>query len=465
MLRMRANDLSTWAEKRPRKPLVLRGARQVGKSWLINAWGTEHFGRVVEVNLERRPEVASAFTSNDPIQVIQLLEVLTGERIPSDGSALLFLDEIQAVPEVLAKLRWFAEELPEVPVIAAGSLLDFTLADHRFSMPVGRITYLHLEPMGFIEFCHACGDSALAEWLQDGLTLDAITSGIPEAIHQKAMSLFRAWMLVGGMPAAVDAYVQERSFLPVGELHRDLLATVRDDFAKYAGRVHHERLTKTLESIPRQLGEKFTYAKVNREDHSKALRQALELLCAARVCHPVTATDGRGLPLGAAADDKMMKVILLDIGLVSSALRLDLASLERYEDVTLANEGAIAEQAVGQLLRLTGYANEDPVLWYWQRNAKSSAAEVDYLTAPTSYVLPIEVKAGPGGAMRSLHQFMAGRDLSWAVRFNSAPPTRQPIDTVTSTGQAVQYELLSLPAYAVECLPRLAKEMDADLQG
>lgn len=461
MLRTRAKDLSAWADKRPRKPLVLRGARQVGKSWLVNAWGTERFGRVVEVNFERRPEVASAFSSNDPVEVIQRLEVLMAARIPTDGSVLLFLDEIQAVPEVLAKLRWFAEELPEVPVIAAGSLLDFTLADHRFAMPVGRITYVHLEPMGFFEFCQACGEAELADWLQSGLDLAAITAGIPEAIHRKAMGLFRAWMLVGGMPAAVAAYVQDRSFLSVGEVHRDLLATIRDDFAKYAGRVHHDRLVKTLESIPRQLGEKFTYAKVDREDRAAALRNALELLCAARVCHPVVATDGRGLPLGAGANHKAKKVILLDIGLVSSALRLDLANLERYEDITLTNEGAIAEQAVGQLLRLTGYANEDPALWYWQRAKKSSSAEVDYLVAPTSHVLPIEVKAGLGGAMRSLHQFMAGRDLRWAVRFNSAPPMCQPINTVTSTGQAVTYALLSLPAYAVECLPRLAKDMDA----
>jgi predicted AAA+ superfamily ATPase len=400
---------------------------------------------------------------NDPTIVIQNLEVLTGERIPTDGSTLLFLDEIQAVPEVLAKLRWFAEELPEMPVIAAGSLLDFTLADHRFSMPVGRITYLHLEPMGFLEFCYACGEETLAEWLQNTLTLAAVTAGIPEPIHQKAMALFRKWLLVGGMPAAVEAYTQERSFLPVGDVHRDLLSTIRDDFAKYAGKVHHNRLTKTLTSIPQQLGQKFTFAKVSREDYTKALREALELLCAARVCHAVHATDGHGLPLGAGASGKAMRVLLLDVGLVSSALRLDLAGLEQLEDVTLANEGATAEQAVGQLLRLTGYANEEPSLWYWQRAAKSSSAEVDYVTASADHVLPVEVKAGSGGAMRSLHQFMADRNLKWAVRFNSAAPMRQSIDTVTSKRVSVQYELLSLPMYAVELLPRLSREMEQSL--
>src|SRR5450432_3718991 len=165
MLRSRISDLNAWSERSDRKPLVLRGARQVGKSWLVRTWGAQRFGRVVEVNLERRPEIAACFTANDPAAVLQRLEVHLSQRIPADGSVLLFLDEIQALPEVLPKLRWFAEEMPQLPVIAAGSLLDFVLAEHRFSMPVGRISYLHVEPMGFLEFCHACGEERLARWL------------------------------------------------------------------------------------------------------------------------------------------------------------------------------------------------------------------------------------------------------------------------------------------------------------
>ncbi len=159
------------------------------------------------------------------------------------------------------------------------------------------------------------------------------------------------------------------------------------------------------------------------------------------------------------------KVIHLDVGLASSALRLDLAALEGADDLDLVYEGAIAEQAVGQLLRLIGHGNEEPALWYWSREARSSVAEVDYLGAPTGHVLPIEVKAGTGGAMRSLHVFMADRKLAWAARFNSAAPMVQFIDTTAATGEPVRYSLLSLPAYAVECLPRLAREMDAESRG
>ena len=454
-------DLQAWADHPRRKPLVLRGARQVGKSWLVRSWGGQRFARLVEVNLERRPEMAACFADNDPLAVLRRLEVQLGQRIASDGSTLLFLDEIQAVPEVLAKLRWFAEELPQMPVVAAGSLLDFALAEHRFAMPVGRISYLHLEPMGFLEFAEACGEEPLSRWLSEELTLAAIRAGMPPELHRKAIGLFRAWVLVGGMPAAVEAYARERSFVPVADLHRELLATIRDDFAKYADRVHHRRLTAVLDSVPAQLGQKFTYAKVDRDERAAALKQALDLLALARVCHRVTATPGAGLPLGAGADAKTFKVVHLDVGLASSALRLDLQALERAEDLVLVNAGAIAEQAVGQLLRLIGPGNDEPALWYWSREARSSAAEVDYLAAPTGHVLPVEVKAGAGGAMRSLHVFMADRETAWAVRFNSAPPQLQDIDLVAATGKAARYALLSLPAYAVECLPRLAKEMDA----
>ncbi len=434
----------------------------MGKSWLIRTWGTKRFGSVIEINLERRPEAATCFVDNDPVAVLRRLEVIIGRAIPTDGSALLFLDEIQAVPEVLAKLRWFAEELPQVPVVAAGSLLDFALAEHQFSMPVGRISYLHLEPMGYFEFCHACDEERLVNWLQNEVTLERIVSGtaLPAALHAKAISLFRSWVLVGGMPAAVEAYRRDRSFPPVAEVHRDLLATIRDDFAKYANRAHHHRLTAVLDAVPAQLGQKFTFAKVDRDERAVSLRQALDLLTLARVCHRVISTPATGLPIGAGADTRTMKVIHLDVGLTSTSLRLDLSHLEKAEDINLVNSGAIAEQVVGQLLRLTPVSAEDPALWYWVREQSGSSAEIDYITDLSGRILPIEVKAGAGGTLRSLHVFMASCDLPWAVRFNSAPPVIHDIDAKTPTGKVAKYRLLSLPAYLVEVMPKIAGELE-----
>jgi uncharacterized protein len=464
MERSRTSDLEEWALRPVRQPLVLRGARQVGKSWLVRNWGATHFGRVVEANLERQPELAACFSDNDPRATLRRLEVVLGSHIAADGKTLLFLDEIQAAPEVLGKLRWFAEELPELPVIAAGSLLDFALADHSFSMPVGRITFLHLEPMGFEEFCLALGEERLVHWLRSEVDAPRITAraAMPDPLHQRALGLFRAWSIVGGMPAAVESYRVDGTVGRVAEIHRDLLATWRDDFAKYARRIPHRRLTKVLESVPQQVGCKWSYRRVDPEERAAALRQAIDLLCLARVCHRVTATPARGLPLAAGAEDDRFKLLHLDVGLVSSALGLSLLTLEQARDLVLVHRGALAEQAVGQLLRLTFPANQEPVLHFWQRQRRGSEAELDYVHAVGARTVAVEVKSGAAGALRSLHAFMAERESARALRINTAPPMVQPVDVTTSLGTRARYSLLSLPPYLVEQAGRLIEAVRLD---
>jgi len=457
MLRYRQLDLDRWIKAPSRKPLVLRGARQVGKSYLARSWGEANFRAVIEVNLERRPELADGFADNDPRAILRRLEVVLGRGIPGDGSALLFLDEIQSAPQVLAKLRWFAEELPGLPVIAAGSLLDFALRDPEVSTPVGRITFLHLEPMGFEEFCLALDEEPLVRWLRDEVTAERIADSMPAELHAHALSLFRTWLLVGGMPAAVEAYRTERSLLSVASVQRDLLATLRDDFGKYAGRVPPERLRRVLDSIPQQLGGKFTYQRVDREERASSLRRAVELLTLARVCHRCTRTPARGVPLAAGADESSFKLLHLDVGLCSTSLGLDLAALEKADDLTLVNQGAVLDQAAGQLLRLGFAANEEPRLFWWQREKRGSEAELDYVHALGAHTVPIEVKAGKTGTLRSLHGFMAERGLGLALRVNSAPPVVHDLAVDTALGKA-RYRLLSLPAYLVEQAPRLLRE-------
>jgi hypothetical protein len=458
--RARQKDLEAWAGLPDRKPLIVRGARQVGKSYLVRSFGAERFRGVAEANLERRPELSACFADNDPRAALRRLEVVLGRAIPADGSTLLFLDEIQAAPQVLAKLRWFAEELPQLPVIAAGSLLDFALRSPEVATPVGRIGFLHLEPMGFEEFCLALGEDALVRWLGSEVTVERIAEekAMPDELHGHALKLFRTWLLVGGMPAAVEAFRGERSLLAAATVQRDLLATLRDDFAKYAGRVPHERLRRVLDSIPQQLGGKFTYRRVDRDERAAGLKQAVELLCLARVCHRVRATPARGLPLGAGADDDAFKLLHLDVGLVSTSLGLDLRALESAADLTLVNQGALAEQAVGQLLRLTFAANDEPALYWWRREKKGSEAELDFVHAQGSRVLPIEVKSGKTGTLRSLHTFMAERGLSLALRVNAGMPALQDIALSTPLGSA-KYRLLSIPAYLVEHATRLLAEI------
>ncbi len=439
---------------------MVRGARQVGKSWLVRSWGTSRYGRVVEANLERRPELKDCFRDNDPVATLRRLEVVLRQDIPSSGQVLLFLDEIQAAPEVLAKLRWFAEELPDLPVVAAGSLLDFALADHSFSMPVGRIAFLHLEPLGFEEFCLALGEERLVRWIRSEVTAARVAAGdaMPDALHERALDLYRAWSIVGGMPAAIEAFRRDRSPLLAAEVHRDLLASWRDDFAKYAARIPHRRLTEVLASVPSQIGCKWSYRRANPEERAEAQRRAIQLLRMARICHEVMSTPARGLPLGAGADEKAFKLIHLDVGLVSSSLGLSLMTLEQARDLALVNRGALAEQATGQLLRLTFPANQEPALYWWRRDKRGSEAELDYVHAAGARMVAVEVKSGAAGRLRSLHGFMAERADARALRINAAPPMLQRVDLAAPSGERARYSLLSLPLYLVEQAPRLLTE-------
>ncbi len=449
MKRDRTSFLINWLHSGERKPLVIRGARQVGKTWLIRDLAHSEQRQLVELNFEKRPDLESLFTSNDPKEILFNLRAATGKKI-EPAKAILFLDEIQAAPHLLAKLRWFAEDLPELPVVAAGSLLDFALAQHEFSMPVGRMGYLYLEPLSFEEFLEAIGESELRSWLQ---RYDWKMT-IPEAIHFKLMKLIKEYLVVGGMPAVVSSWASQRSLESVNQIHFDLLATYRDDFAKYRGRLTIERLEDVLASVPRQLGKKFVFKNANFEVTSASLKQALELLSKARICHRVVSTAANGLPLGAEADEKFSKVILLDSGLCSASLGLSLHQLAGISEISMINNGGMAEQLVGQLLRTTTPAYIPPVLYYWQREKRGSEAEIDYVIQHENQVIPIEVKAGITGTLKSLHQFMKEKKKTLAVRVNSDVPRFGPVN-VRDADSSIEYQLVSLPFYLLGQLHRL----------
>ncbi len=436
-----------------RKPLVIRGARQVGKSYLVRELAKENGLDLVELNFERDPRAAKLFTDNDVSRTVRAIEGFTGR--PVGPRSLLFLDEIQAAPEILAKLRWLHEGRPRLPVIAAGSLLDFALADHAFSMPVGRISYLYLEPMSFAEFLVGIGDTELGGMLGELDLRHPPTS----AIHERLLERFRDYVLVGGMPEAVETFRESQSLLECARVHSDLLATIRDDFAKYAAAVHRDRLVTVLDAVPRMVGQKFVYTRVDRDQRAAALRQAANLLCDARVCHRVRATHATGIPLGAEVDERRFKLLLLDVGLLSASLRLGLSDLPRADEVILTNEGAVAEQAVGQALRTARQFFEDPELYYWFRDAHGAEAEVDYLVQHGRAIVPIEVKAGTTGTLRSLHTLMAARRWKRAVRFNADVPSITNVDTPTKSGDVARYTLLSLPLYAAHRIHALIDSM------
>lgn len=453
MKRHYIDDLSSWYQQSNRKPLVIRGARQVGKTWLVREFARQEGCELIEVNFERSPEYVSLFKSTSPDTILSNLEKLMGRRIERQKT-LLFLDEIQKAPEAFANLRWFHEEKSDIAVIATGSLLDFTLQDHEFSMPVGRISYLFMEPMNFKEFLHAQNESLLADHIgsfQPG-------SELPDALHRKLGGLFKDYIVIGGMPAATQSWSDHRSVIEVNKIHRDLINTYVDDFNKYAGRMPIIRLQKVFNAVPRFLGKKFKYTSVDREERAKPLGQALGMLCKARLCHKVICSHGHGLPLAAEEDEKLFKVILLDTGLASAMLGLQLKTDDEIGEFVRVNEGGIAEQVVGQTLRTLVASYVNPELHYYVREKKGSEAEIDYLFPLGPTLFPVEVKAGTTGLLRSLHQFMAERKLGTAFRINTSPPTVTDINTTTATGKMAKYKLISLPFYMSGEISRLAED-------
>jgi uncharacterized protein len=444
------NFLKSWLSETGRKPLVIRGARQVGKTWLVRHFAKAMGKDLVEINFEKQPLIAKFFDSNDPQNILSELGVYFKKKI-TPAHSILFLDEIQAVPILLSKLRWFAEDLPELPVIAAGSLLEFVLAKHTFSMPVGRIGYMHLEPLSFGEFLLAQGNEMVLEHLRDY----EFNREIALPTHEMLMKNFKEYMLVGGLPATVLSWITDHDFEKVNAIQNDLLGTYRDDFTKYSSRIDPERLDEVMAAVPEMLGQKFVCSRVNPVVPASTIKKVLNLFKKARMCHYVWNSTANGVPLAAGLRKKYFKIVFLDTGLCSTALELNLNKINAAEEVTLINNGAIAEQVVGQLLRTIEPFYKEPALYYWQREEKGSSAEIDYILQHGSHVIPIEVKAGSTGSLKSLHVFMGLKKLPLAVRINSGLPSRTQVEVKDHKGDKVSYELLSIPFYLIGQLHRL----------
>lgn len=442
-------QLIDWFQQSDRKPLVIRGARQVGKTWVVRRLAEELNLDLLELNLERDPDLKTLFKNNDPQKTLLQLESYFNKTI-EPARSLLFLDEIQAAPELLSKLRWFAEEKPELAIIATGSLLDFTLSEHEFSMPVGRINYMYLEPMSFEEFLLAQNQQKLREFLANF----TLKEEMPEAIHNHLWQFLRDYIFVGGMPAAVNAWVKNQSFINVSEVQQNILQTYRDDFAKYAKRVPVERLDDVFKAIPYLLGKKFKYSSVNKDARTESLKKALDLLYKARVCHKVFSSSANGIPIGADVKENIFKVIFLDVGLVSSAMGLSFAEVNKPNGLKLVNEGGIAEQLVGQLLRTMAPHYIDLSLYYWVKEKSGSEAEIDYLIQNYAEIVPIEVKSGTTGTLRSLHAFMQAKGLKRALRLNADYPSIAKVKVKDHAGELIEYELISLPLYFTEQIYR-----------
>ena len=453
MQRHQLQFLRDWLQKSNRKPLVIRGARQVGKSTLVELFAQQSQKTLRNLNLERHPELSDIFSGKNPEQIIQQIEFLPKMgKIGND--TLLFLDEIQAVPEAIAALRYFYEDKPELPVISAGSLLEFALADHSFSMPVGRIQYLHMGPMTFSEFLLAIKE----ERLHDFIRQYAMGQEIGEVVHQRLLALLRSYYYVGGMPEAVAVFAETRSYKDVSAVHNSIIDTYRDDFPKYAGSRNLNRMLNVFNFAARNVGVKIKYSNISPQDQSVTIKKDIELLSMARVVSKVIHSHCSGLPLQADIEEKVFKLLFLDIGLMNAICGLDWRNISQMDEVRLINQGAIAEQFIGQHLQAMLADKPNRELNYWLREGKVTNAELDFVITIGGEIVPIEVKSGATGTLKSLHQFMGSKKAQIAVRFDTQLPGIQRIDTVIMLNKQqhqVHYPLMSLPIYLVERLEEI----------
>ena len=409
--------LSEWATRPIHKPILLRGARQVGKSTAVRHLG-ESFKYYVEINLEKQSNYIDLFKKDlDVTRIVPQMAAMCGTPIVPNET-LLFIDEIQESQEAIMALRYFKEDMPNLHVIAAGSLLEFVL-DEIPTFGVGRIHSMYMFPMTFDEFLLANGEQLLL----DARGQANIDAPLPTPLHEKLIGLMRTFMLVGGMPESVVKWVQTHDFLQCQEVQDDIITGYEADFPKYKKKVDPQLLIATMKSAATQATKKFVYSRVPGEYKTAEVKKALDLLIKSGVLVPVTHSSGNGLPLGDEADESIRKILLLDTGLMLRLLNMTMgdtsaitAQILTATAADLVNKGPMAEMLAGlELLHyLTPNLHHD--LYYWVRQAKNSTAEIDYLLSRDMKVLPFEVKAGVQGGMKSLWDFMREKKVDQAVR-------------------------------------------------
>jgi predicted AAA+ superfamily ATPase len=445
--------LEEWKHSEHRKPLVLRGARQVGKTHLVREL-SKSFKSYVEVNFDESPEKKSFFRNNKVEESLLFLEADAGLKI-SPGETLIFFDEVQEAPEVLPMLRYFYEKFPELHIIATGSLLEFVLNDHDFSMPVGRIEYCFLNPLTFEEFLIGCKQEGLVSLLNNYKLGD----DIPEGLHNKLLKSFHMFAIVGGMPEATKRWADTEDIIKTQKVHASILQTYEDDFSKYHTKVSPDLLRTTLKKAPTLVGEKIKFVNIDKDTPAVKIKNAIKALRSAKIVYNAFHSAGNGIPLGAEVNDKKFKFIFLDTGLYSTALGLRLTDIQSAEDFFTVNRGAFAEQVIGQELLACNPSWVKPECFYWHRDSRGSNAEVDYLISHGPDVIPVEVKAGKTGSLRSLHTFMALKKHKNAIRFNGDTPSITRVNSEIQGIGSTSYDLISLPFYLVGQTQRLLGEM------
>lgn len=406
-----STTLKQWKTDTHRKVLMVRGARQVGKTFSIRSLGNE-FDHFLEINFDENKNIHSLFESDLNVQkIIQTIAVQYNVPIIA-GQTLLFFDEIQACPNAIRSLRYFYEKMPDLHVAAADSLLEFALEEIP-SFGVGRIQTLFMYPLTFHEFLWAIHPSLIP-------LIDEADAKNPleQNLHKLATDYFKTYQLIGGMPEVVSKYVQSGDYLQCTRMLDNLIQSFQTDFAKYKKHAPIQTLRNVFHSIATQAGGKFIYKHAAPELDSKTIKSALELIIQAGLAYKIPHTSASGLPLGGQINPRKFKILPIDSGIYQRLLGLNLKDYFLTDDVQLVNKGNLSEVTAGVQLMHHQSPIIQPQIYYWHREAKSSNAEIDYIIQNGSHILPIEVKAGTKGQMQSMYLFLKEKNIKQGIRLS-----------------------------------------------
>ena len=409
MERYASKYLRAWVNKPRRKPLLLRGARQVGKTWLIDELGNQEFNNYIKIDFEESPGFRSLFDGElDPQLICSELEIRTGVDIEA-RKTLLFFDEIQVCPRAIMALRYFYEKMPDLHVIAAGSLLEFIFSE--ISFPVGRIQTMDIQPMNFSEFLLAAGYAKAAKICNSPI------EEVSDATHEFLIEQLRIYWLVGGMPECVHVYTTTNSIKAATEVQDEIIETYQLDFNKYRPKTDINCLKAVFFSVAAHVGKQIKYTGLANDFTIPTIKKAYESIQLSRIASKIKAVGSPGIPLEIHASEKKFKGIFLDIGLMNRTIGLEYNEAFVHHNLIAIYKGQLAEQFVGQEFE----ALDRRQLYYWARDAKNSNAEIDFLEVRDGRFIPVEVKDGPSGRLRSLHLFRVQYQPPYSVVFHSGP--------------------------------------------
>ncbi len=425
------DSLCEWKTQKGRMPLVLNGARQVGKTYILEEFGRQYYANTVRFNLEADTRARMVFEDDlNPQTIILQLESISSQRI-LPNETLLILDEIQASERALTALKSFCEQAPEYHICAAGSMLGVAVHREKYSFPVGKVNELQLFPLDFEEFLWAMSKQSLAELIcQHAQT----NTKMPSALHEEALALWRQYMVVGGMPAVVEEYVQSNSIVRIADIQQRIINEYVADMAKYASPATSVKIRSCYNSIPAQLAKenhKFQYKVVQRGGSATIFGESIEWLNYAGIVLKCQEVENAVIPLAAYADLGDFKLYMSDVGLLTMKSGMPSSLILSPLPVDNTFMGAIAENYVAQALA----ARQTP-LYYWRN---SNTAELDFLWAQDTRIIPIEVKKGLHTRAKSMNQFRLTYHPEVAIR-------------ISQKNFGLEEGIRSIPFYAVFCM-------------